>query len=49
MVNTSGIISTEDAPHLLIPLPHTPEVIDVQLWFHVLLSVEGDEWHLGEK
>lgn len=49
MVNTNGIISTENTPHLLIPLPDTPQVIDVQLWFYILLSVEGNEWDLGQK
>lgn len=35
-------------PHyLFIPLPHPPQVIDVQLRFHILLSVEGNKRNLG--
>lgn len=36
-----------DPHYLFIPLPHPPQVIDVQLGFHVLLSVEGYKRHLG--
>jgi len=49
MLNVGGISSSENTPHLLIPLPDSPQVVDVQLWLHILLSVEGDEWDLGQK
>lgn len=48
-LNADGITSSANTPHLLIPLPDPPEVVDVQLWLHILLSVEGDEWDLGQK
>ena len=33
--------------YLFIPLPHPPQVIDVQLRLHILLPVEGNKRHLG--
>ena len=32
--------------YLLVPLPHLPQVVDVQLRLHVLLPVERDEGNL---
>lgn len=33
--------------YLFIPLPHPPQVVDMQLRFHILLPVESNERHLG--
>lgn len=32
--------------NLLVTLPDGPEVMDIQLWLHVLLAVVGDEGNL---
>lgn len=36
-----------DPYYLFIPLPHPPQVIDMQFGLHILLPVEGNERHLG--
>lgn len=48
-INADWIITNENTSHLLVPLPDSPQVVDVQLWLYILLSVEGDEWDLGQK
>lgn len=37
--------------YLLIPLPHLPQIINVELWFNIFLPVKGNKGNLqkGEK
>lgn len=37
---------TQQNLYLLIPLPHLPQVIDVEFWLHIFFSIESYKWNL---
>lgn len=48
MIITTSICEgkTQQNLYLLIPLPHLPQVIDVEFWLHIFFSIESYKWNL---
>lgn len=48
LITTTSICEgkTQQNLYLLIPLPHLPQVIDVEFWLHIFFSIESYKWNL---
>ena len=41
--DTESVWLGQWTPHLLVTLPYLPQILQVQLWLHILLTVVGSE------